>query len=114
MSVVELAQLFKERDNKTPIGTVVGTVVSPPPTIQVSVGDKIILDSGDLIIAARVLEGYERMVSIDDVSTTSSSAITKIEGTMTYKDTLKTGDEVILIPSADGQTYFLTDRAVRL
>lgn len=85
MSVVELAQLFKERDNKTPVGTVVGTVISPPPTIQVSVGDKILLDSSDLII-----------------------------GALTYKEGINQGDEVILIPSADGQTFFLVEKVVRL
>lgn len=114
MSAVELARLFKERDNNNPLGPVVGIVVSPPPAIQVSLGDKILLDSSDLIIASKVLEGYERKVSIDGVSTTDPLPISKIEGNLIYKDTLKPGDSVILVPSADEQTYFLIDRAVSL
>lgn len=85
MSVVELAKMLKERENKTPTGPVVGMIVSPPPSIQVSIGDKIMLDGSDLFIASKVLEGP-----------------------------LIKGDPVILIPSTDEQTYFLIDRAVRL
>lgn len=85
MSVVELAKMFHERNNNNPLGPVVGLVVSPPPSIQVSVGDKILLDSSDLII-----------------------------GALTHKDGINPGEEVMLIPSADGQTFFLVEKVVRL
>ncbi|RKD26679.1 hypothetical protein BEP19_15845 [Ammoniphilus oxalaticus] len=51
--------------------------------------------------------------SIMDLDIAQSSA-SKISGRMEYVDTLKKGDEVILIPSQDNQTYFLVDKAVRL
>jgi hypothetical protein len=114
MSMTELAQLFKDRDNNPYMGPVTGTVISPPPGIKVSVGNNIILDNEDLIISASVLNGYEREITIDGATTTASSPITKIEGKLTFKDTLKAGDEVILLPTTDIQKYYLIDKAVRL
>jgi hypothetical protein len=79
----ELAKLFKERDNKPYMGPVTGIVLSPPPSINVQIGDKIILDNDHLVLASLVMEN------------------------------LINGDEVILVPSRDEQTYYLIDKAVR-
>lgn len=113
-AINELALLLKERDNTPYMGPITGIVVSPPPSIKVSVGDKIILDNSHLIIAAHVLAEYERKATINGVSTVASSDITKLAGELQFNDTLAAGDEVILMPSADIQTYFLIDKAVRL
>ncbi|USK54365.1 DUF2577 domain-containing protein [Cytobacillus solani] len=114
MSMTDLAQLLKDRENKPYLGPQVGKVISPPPGIKVQLGDKIILDNDHLVIAASVLSGYEREITIDGATTTAASPITKIDGKLKFNDSLKAGDEVILIPSTDEQTYYLIDKAVRL
>lgn len=80
----ELAKMLKDRDNKPYIGPQVGKVESMDPSIKVSLGDSILLESEDLIIAGSIVPALDN------------------------------GDEVILIPSGDYQTYYLLDRAVRL
>lgn len=76
--------MFKERDNKDYLGPVTGTVISTLPELKVSVGDKVILDHEHLIVGQSVLTS------------------------------IQSGDEVILVPTQDEQTYFLLDKAVRL
>ncbi|MCT4605855.1 MAG: DUF2577 domain-containing protein [Marinisporobacter sp.] len=135
--ISELAKLFKERDNQPYLGPQTGMVLSPPPNIQVSLGDKIILTKEHLVIAAHVLKDYQREIEVKGniqtngeggsitlqtspppttykVVSGSVGAQTTITGTMKYTDTLKKGDIVILVPSTDEQTYFLIDKAVRL
>lgn len=114
MSMTELAQIFKDRDNAPYMGPVTGIVIIPPPNIKVSIGDKIILYNEDLIIAAHVLSDYEREITVDEATTTATSPITKIEAKLKFNDTLKADDEVILIPTTDIQKYYLIDKAVRL
>ena len=139
----QLAQLFKERENKIYLGPQIGKVLTPPPGIKISLGDKIILDKERLIIASHVLNEYEREVEINGdieisggiglttlvqppppetpttsqtwgMTSTSLNGQETITGKMKYTDTLKPGDEVILIPSNDNQIYFLIDKVVRL
>ncbi len=124
----KLADMFKERNNQVYLGPQVGTVISPPPNIRVKLGDEIILEKSRLVIAAHVLAGYKRSFQ----GQSSGSIITKTPpspevysdytvlesldntGDITYTDTLKAGDKVILIPSSDDQQYFIIDKAVRL
>ncbi|MBB6218177.1 hypothetical protein HNQ80_004317 [Anaerosolibacter carboniphilus] len=120
---VEFAGMFKERNNKVYTGPQVGVVLSPPPNTRVRLGDEIILTMDHLIIAAHVLSGYKREFS----STSSGDIVTKTpppetydtytvlesldhDGEITLKDTLKIGDQVILIPASTDQTYFLIDK----
>ena len=141
--IAKLASLLKDRDNQPYLGPQVGVVVEPPPNLRVSLGDKIILESADLIVAAHVLDGYQREElikgEIEITGATGQATYVQppppdspeiseswgfigktLEGQetitckMTYTDTLKAGDEVILIPSTDEQRYFLVDKAVRL
>jgi hypothetical protein len=100
----ELAKLFKERDNKSYMGPVTGKVLSPPPAMKVQLGDKIILDNDHLVVAAHVIAGYKRNSNLVELNES-----THIE----FLDTVVKGDEVILIPSADEQTYYLIDKVVR-
>ncbi|MTI57491.1 MAG: DUF2577 domain-containing protein [Geosporobacter ferrireducens] len=142
-AISELAMLFKERENILYMGPQLGTVISPPPNIKVGLGDKIILDKEDLILAAHVLDGYQREIEATGITNTGVSSssgnmsfhltgnpppqnytitgfslpagtTSKSEGTLKYTDTLKEGDKVILIPSNDNQKYYLVDKAVRL
>lgn len=81
--IVELAQLFKARDNKSYDVFLIGRVISPPPTPKIKLDENIILNNRKLIFAERV----------------------------TYD--LKSDDQVILIPSINNQTYVVIDKVVR-
>lgn len=59
-------------------------VISPLPNISLSLGDEIILDDENLIVANRI-----------------------------YEIPLQPGDEVILLPSAGGQIFYLMDKVGR-
>jgi len=78
---VQLAQLFKERNNTAPADAAIATIISPLPDITVSLLDEILLDQDDLIIASRL-----------------------------YELDLQSGDQVILIPAANGQRYYMMDK----
>lgn len=141
--ISELAKMLKERETRPYMGPRVGEVVSPPPEIKVALEEGIILDKKHLVIAAHILNGYQReeLIEGDIIITGAEGQATyvqppppdnpeiseswgfigktvegceKISGKITYTDTLKLGDKVILVPSTDEQTYFLVDKAVIL
>lgn len=94
--MVELAKLFKERDNPNLLGIDVGKVVCVNP-LKISLGDRIVLDSDFLIVSEDAYYKYELI---------NSSLVRNCK--------LNMGDEVILIPTPNQQTYFVIDRVVRL
>lgn len=104
--IVELAKLFKVRDNKSYDGFLIGKVIAPPPSTAISIDENIILDNDNLIFSAQLLSGYERSFEVYDATINSFSG--KIKTT----DTLKSGDLVILVPSTNGQLYIVIDKAV--
>lgn len=133
--IVELAILFKERNNKEYMGIQIGKVVSALPDIKISLGDNILLDKSHLVFGASVLNGYKRKYSISgtiqfsetdcgttdysgnhrhSISTLDVDTTYTADGDLTLTDTLVVGDEVILIPTEDEQTFFVIDKAVRL
>ena len=135
--IVELASLFKERDNQTFMGIQLAKVIKPLPDIQLQIGKDILLEKDDLYISQHLLEGYKRNVKIvgnidiGNVQTTSvndggenasshshevsiKAKSTTITGEQTNEAYLKAGDYVIIIPTQDEQTYFVIDKGVRL
>lgn len=98
-AITELAMLFKERDNKPSISFVMGTVKSTMPIVIEPEGINFNLDADDLIIAERLTE-YDEEVTINEQVTTI------------HHEGLKQYDRVVLLPSADGQRYFVIDRVV--
>jgi len=81
---VKLAQMFKSRNNPKIPGTTLGKVISGMPALSVALGDEIILDAEDLVIANRLYH---------------------------LPSPLNPGDYVILVPASNGQTYFAIDKA---
>lgn len=79
-----LAKMFKSRENHSLSSIGTGTVVSAPPEIIISFGNISDLDKDDLVFSS----GLEK--------------------------SLKQGDEIIIIPTIDDQTYFVLAKAVRL
>ncbi len=138
--ISELAKLFKERENKLYLGPQVGKVLSPLPDIQIALGDRIILSKENLLIASHTLIDYEREFSIEGqiqlsqtsagetsstsvgdhgshnhtVSTLNIDTNYQSTGKLKWTDSLKAGDEVMLIPATNEQQYFLIDKVVKL
>lgn len=103
---VELASTLKKMAKKESHhyeGFVIGKVISPPPSIRIGIDEAIILDDSHLIVAASANNKYERKVEYIQTNNTST-------GTLKLIDTLKIGDEVILIPAGNSQMYALLGR----
>lgn len=137
--ISELAMLFKERDNKYYLGPQIGKVISPLPEIKIALGEKVILVKEHLIIASHILEDYEREFSLEghlkfsdsDAGRTEEAFVSQhgfhmhnIEfikantdyqstGKIKWTDSLKKGDEVLLIPTTNEQQYYVIDKVVR-
>lgn len=138
----KLAKMFNERENKPIITATIGTVISIDP-IRIKYGDNIILEQRRLVIASHVLNGYTRTFQLTNVQMTQiegssgeisfhlknnppsqdytitgidlpSTQASSITATMTYTDTLKVNDKVILIPDNNLKKWHVIDRAVTL
>ncbi|MEC0370891.1 hypothetical protein [Paenibacillus chibensis] len=82
---VQLATIFNRKAGEDPAAEAVSAkVISPLPNISLSLGDEIILDEENLIVANRI-----------------------------YEIPLQPGDEVILLPTAGGQIFYLMDKVGR-
>lgn len=86
---VEMAKREKDRENLKLNGITIGKVINPLPEVKIHVqNEEVILDKDDIVVAQMIYSSYQN-----------------IDGTW-----LLAGDEVILIPSSNGQIYFLIDR----
>ncbi|HEY5582931.1 MAG TPA: DUF2577 family protein [Ruminiclostridium sp.] len=103
---VELAKQFKQRDNKTPVGAVLGNVISVNPLKIAILGDKVILNNEQCYICSSVVNEYVRKADIK----TNNTVISDSE--ITYKEILKIADKVLCLPAADGQIFFIIDKVV--
>lgn len=103
---VEFATTLKKmakKESQYYEGFIIGRVISPPPSIRIAIDEAIILDDSHLIVAASA-NMYEREVEYIQTINTST-------GKLKFIDTLKIGDEVILIPAGgNAQMYALLDR----
>lgn len=123
----EMAKQFKDRDNQRPLGAIVGEVVSPLPDLTISAVDgQVLLTRKNLYISAGLKEKqYKADVAISDGSTELRAGTTEsyeIVSFETEKDTttitmhfeLKPGDMVLLLPTADEQTFYVIDKVEKL
>lgn len=87
---IELAKMFKERDNKSSIGAITGYIVSPLPSLKISIFDgSILLENEDLYICGKV----------DNIEFESIEII---------------GTEVLLIPTSSEQRFYVIDKVRKL
>lgn len=93
---VILAQMFKNRGNGPSVGVELGTVISGMPGLSIGIGDDVILESDQLIIA----NGLYRMHRHQSDEHYTPVALT-----------LKKGDTVILMPTPNKQIYCVLDKA---
>ena len=82
--LTELAKLFKINKNVPSSSITTGFVIAPPPEAQIRLNEVVILDKENLVFATSLLT-----------------------------DLIKPGEEVILMPVADGQSYYALGKAVR-
>lgn len=115
-AVTDLAKMFKNNENPKQVSMSTGIVISPPPNAQIRLNEKVILYNNQLVFAAHVLGDYERDIELKgEIRFTESTfqAFEAKEVKSKTKDTLKEGDEVMLLPTADEQLYFVVGKAVR-
>lgn len=102
----ELAAKFRDAQPKSRIGVQVGCVTSDSPyTVEIG-GGKIRATGKNLKIAAHLLAGYSREITI----TTADAQITGIE--TLAKDVLEPGDKVIVAASENNQIFYVLGKAV--
>lgn len=130
--LTEFAKLFIDRDNTPSSSMTTGIVITPPPEVQIRLNEVVVLDKEKLIFAAHMLVDYEREADFSEgniIFSDSNSGTTETGGGIVslnvdtvYEakhvkiktvDTIKKDDEVILMPVADGQIYYVLDKAVR-
>ncbi|MFJ5771398.1 DUF2577 family protein [Psychrobacillus sp. NPDC093180] len=129
--LTEFARLFKQRDNKPPGSMTTGIVMSPPPEAEIHLNDGTFLFNRHLIWSAHMLEKYQRELELEGQikfadsncgTTESGGAVISIgidtsyeakNVKITMKDTIKKGEEVIIMPVVDNQLYYVIDKAVR-
>lgn len=107
----DLAIEFKNRDNKTPLGAVCGTVISVNP-IKISVfSGSVILTKDKLYLCGVLLDQVQRVATIKLNSVAEHGQITT-DGEITFKDVLKVNDKVLCLPADGGQSFFVIDKVV--
>lgn len=133
-SITTLAKILKDKENPKPVSMSTGIVISPPPKAQIRLNETVILNNNQLVFAAHILNDYEREIEIEGelkftdadcgtiVNAAGTGSVVSLDVDTTFeakkvksttKDTLKEGDEVILLPTADEQLYFVVGKAVR-
>lgn len=97
----DLAGEFKKRDNKDIDEPVIGTVISNSPLSVRLFNGSVILNNSNSYVCSNlgILKG---MCTVDGKT-----------GTCTIDRSLKSGDEVLCIPSSNGQAYFIIDKVVK-
>lgn len=101
----ELAKEFKKRDNKTPIGPILGEVLAVEPLKIAIFGGKAFVTAENAYVCSQIVDGYARKADITISSTTNDS-------TVSFKDILSLGDMVLCLPTTDEQKYFIIDKVV--
>lgn len=133
-ALTEFATMFKANENPKLVSMSTGIVISPPPKAQIRLNETVILNNNQLVFAAHILDDYEREIELEGelkfndadcgtiVNTAGTGSVVSLNIDTTFeakkvksttKDTLKEGDEVILLPTADEQLYFVVGKAVR-
>lgn len=95
----DLAREFKKRDNKSLIGACSGTVISVSPFVATICDGQYIIDESNGYICNQLLERKSKWV----IGTTKQTE------DITLKEVVQVGDEVLVIPSADEQSFFIVD-----
>ncbi len=126
-----MAKELKIRQNPKMLGPIIGKIISPPPNLKISILEGQVFITKCYVLDS-LLSNYTRIASIplqqasgtgdtnsvddggDNASphshTVSLNSLQLNKISFTFNDTLKTGDEVLLIPTPDNQVFFLVGR----
>lgn len=122
--------MFKDRENPDIFEATIGTVLSPPPKLRISIWDgETILEPEHLYLNDRLFDDYTRQYMLTgeitkyslknttntEVASNHSHPIKSLAGSGSYEasgtfintDTLKAGDLVKLTPTENGQKWFV-------
>lgn len=122
--------MFKDRENTDIFEATIGTVLSPPPKLRISIWDgETILEPEHLYLNDRLFDDYTRQYMLTgeitkyslknttntEVASNHSHSIKNLAGNGSYEasgtfintDTLKAGDLVKLTPTENGQKWFV-------
>lgn len=136
-NITLLAKIFKERDNPVWLGAVTGEIIKAPPQLEVKLENGVIVKKHKIMVSIEKIAGYKREFSLDGTinditinATTSNKPCGlgasnahgtiqgkgnyKTVGTITWTDTLKVGDTVLMLPTSKEEYFYLIDRVVRL
>lgn len=114
-----LALMEKRGAKNNPPSICIGTIVAPPPNIVLTLG-KLQIDKDNIFIADYLLSGYQREISIEQAAATGSACQGSVSSVgipdtkMSYKDTLKAGDSVAVLATADRQKYIVFCKVVNM
>jgi len=122
--LTELALMLKKNEPKKVPSITTGIVEALPPDPVIRLDKVITLDKTQLIFASNLIAGYERKIKFTDTNcgTTTSAgdpshthdiAVLNVDTLMQWTDTLKIGDEVIVVPVMDSQMYYVLEKAVK-
>lgn len=132
----QLSNEFKKRNNQPVLGAILGTVISPPPKLKISILDGQVFIT-EVYILDSILEDYSRLVTMPIESALGEITLQPYETTredgvlleakdykinvfeiqnkeIITKDTLKIGNQVLLVSSQDNQVYFCLGRVSRI
>nr|DAD95053.1 MAG TPA: Protein of unknown function (DUF2577) [Siphoviridae sp. ctVqj4] len=131
----QLAREFRSRDNPNTIGPIIGTIVSPPPDLNISILEGQVFITKCYVLDY-VLNDYTRTISIPTTTAMGTGVTNAVNDggdhatahshsvllqsialslvQVVFNDTLKVGDQVLLIPTGDNQVYFLVGKVTLL
>ena len=121
--MTKLAEKIKGSGKTAYIGPLIGTVEKTFPDFIIRLDNNVTLKKEDrnTIFANSILAGYRRITSLEttgangvDSDGDRQNTIGYHDGTLIFDDTIKVGDIVIVVPSADHQKYFVIDWAVEM
>ncbi len=138
-----LAKELKQRENPAILGAILGIVITPPPKLKISILNGSVFITKCYILE-NLLNGFHRIATIPEqtaIGTANGKGTTNTvndggEGasphrhTVTtdvtiktigipsaeiyFEDTLKSGDEVLLVVSQDNQNYFVIGKVQKI
>jgi hypothetical protein len=113
--ITEFAKELKKRDNKVFQSIGIGTVISAPPAIKIQFNG-FVLGKDRIVVAEHLLPTYKRdtlpAITVSSASIPDHGSHTHAVdiADITFTDTLKQGDKVIVVPTVDDAIYFIIDK----
>lgn len=102
---IQLAKDDLENQNPTVIGSVIGTVISAPPNLQISILNGSGVLYKEQLYVNELLGNYTRDCKVNGID--KEMGALEIAGTIEIDNTLKPGDKVKVSSSADEQIWFV-------